>query len=140
MAQRTGRKPLSTSHVNSLAGSQHAKDRLRVFLETLRGEMTIPQACQLLELSESHFHQARHQWLQEAVELLEPRPAGRPRKRMVPEDLAGELCRARAEIDTLREQLRGAQVREEVARILADPGGEPGKKTEDSPLPSLKPR
>ena len=78
MSQRLGRKPLTTEHVNTLAGSSRAKDRLRVILETLRGELTIPDACSLLGIGEAQFHHLRHTWLQEAVELLEPRRVGRP--------------------------------------------------------------
>ncbi len=76
MSERVGRKPLATGHVNTLAGSTRAKDRLRVFLQTLRGELTVPKACEELGLSESQFHWVRGQWLQEALELLEPRPLG----------------------------------------------------------------
>lgn len=78
--ERVGRKPLVTGHVDTLAGSTRAKDRLRVFLETLRGELTVPKACEELALSESQFHWARGQWLQEALELLESRPLGRPKQ------------------------------------------------------------
>jgi len=129
MSQRLGRKPLTTAHVNHLSGSTRAKDRLRVILETLRGSMTIPDACQLLGIGEAQFHHLRHTWLQEAVELLEPRPMGRPPKERSVDELTRQCATLRAEAETLRAQVQGAQVREEITRILADPTVEPGKKS-----------
>ena len=77
---RKGRKPLATGHVERLSGSELAKLRLTTLLQTLRGELTVPEACARLEIGESRFHALRNQWLQEALELLEPRPLGRPRQ------------------------------------------------------------
>ena len=75
---RMGRKPLATGHVDRLQGSEPAKQRLTVLLETLRGELPVPEACARLGIGESRFHALRGAWLQEALELLEPRPLGRP--------------------------------------------------------------
>lgn len=140
MSQRVGRKPLSTAHVDYLSGSARAKDRLRVFLETLRGTLTVPDACRLLELSEAQFHHLRRVWLQESLELLEPRRVGRPAK----QDDAAELTRRCAQlvenVAMLRTQVQGAQVREEIARILANPGSASGKKTEKDPPILPQPR
>lgn len=132
---RVGRKPLSSGHVNRLYGSARAKERMRVFLETLQGKLTVPEGCQQLGLSESQFHDARHRWLQRSLEQLEPRRLGRP---SYPWDAAAETQKRallEAEVARLEEQLRAAQVREEIAQILAHPAGVPGKKTDD-PLPS----
>jgi hypothetical protein len=127
---------LATRHVDQLYGSPHAKDRLRVFLETLRGTMTVVQGRELLGLSESQFHEARHRWLQEALELLEPRRRGRPPQEANPAEGAGERARLEAEVTRLRDQLQAAEVREEIARIVGHPAGEPGTKTaEPSPMP-----
>ena len=140
MSQRVGRKPLTTGHVDHLCGSTHAKDRLRIFLETIRGTLTIPDACQLLNLKEAQFHNARRLWLQESLELLEPRRVGRPPKQESTEEMTRRCAELEAEIETLRAQVKGAQVREEIARILSDPAGEPGKKTADDMTTSVKPR
>jgi hypothetical protein len=40
---RLGRKPQGTELVDSLAGSQHAKTRLKAFLETLSGEASVEE-------------------------------------------------------------------------------------------------
>ena len=42
---RRGRKPLGAQLVDRLEGSEHAKIRLKVILETLAGRQTIPEAC-----------------------------------------------------------------------------------------------
>jgi len=140
MSQRVGRKPLSTAHVDRLCGSARAKDRLRIVLETLRGVLTIPDACQLLELSEAQFHHLRHVWLQEALELLEPRRVGRPPKQEDAAELTRHCAQLEAEVSQLRAEVRGVQVREEIARILADPVVGPGKKTADETPNPVKPR
>lgn len=128
MSQRLGRKPLSTEHVKHLSGSVRAKDRLRVFLETLRGSMTVVDACKLLEIGEAQFHHLRHTWLQESLELLEPRRVGRPPKQPDVDELTRHCARLEAEAETLRAQVQGAEVREEITRILGDPTVAPGKK------------
>jgi hypothetical protein len=139
MSQRAGKKPLTTGHVDRLSGSMRAKDRMRVFLETLRGTLTVVDACQLLEVSEAQFHHLRHTWLQESLELLEPRPVGRPPNPVDPSELSSQCSQLQAEVARLRTELQGVQVREEVARILADPTGDPAKKKE-VPTPHAKPR
>jgi hypothetical protein len=113
---------------------------MKVFLETLREEISVPQACELLGVGESYFHELRHRWLQEALELLEPRPLGRPPKPADTTGLVEENARLAAEVAVLREQLRAAEVRQEISQILA--GGEtlPGKKKDSTRGVPLKPR
>jgi transposase-like protein len=78
--------------------------------------MTVPQACHLLGIGESRFHALRNQWLQEALDLLEPRPLGRPAQVVSPE--AEELARLQAQNRELEQQCRVAEVREELARTM----------------------
>ena len=40
-----GRKPQGVKLLTSLAGSDHARQRMRLFLETLAGEITVDVAC-----------------------------------------------------------------------------------------------
>jgi hypothetical protein len=72
-----GRRPAGPECVEHLAGSQQAKERLQVVLETLAGTCRVQEVCQRLGLSEPRFHQLRQQVLEAALERLEPRPAGR---------------------------------------------------------------
>ena len=113
---RRGRKPLATRHVDGLCGSQRAKLRLQTILQTLQGQMTVAEACQVLGIGESRFHALRNQWLQESVELLEPRPLGRPPQVVSPEQ--AEVARLEAENRDLKQQHRVAEVREELAQRL----------------------
>lgn len=124
-----GRKPLELAHVDALDGSERAKERLRVFLETLHGELGVPEGCARLGLHESYFHELRRRWLQNALTLLEPQPVGRPaQKPPLESDLARDNARLAAEAESLREDLRAAQVRDEIARIKSG-ASSAGKKT-----------
>jgi hypothetical protein len=117
---RLGRRPLATGHVKRLTGSDSAKQRLRVLLQTLRSELSVPEACACLGIRESRFHALRNAWLQQALELLEPRPLGRPRHETDPAELQARIDALEAENQTLRQQLASAEVRREVAEILPD--------------------
>jgi len=70
--------------VERLDGSERAKTRLRVILETLSGQRTIPDACEELGIQETMFHRVRSEVLQTALDRLEPRPLGRPPRQVSP--------------------------------------------------------
>ena len=126
---RRGRKPLATRHVDSLCGSERAKLRLQTILKTLQGQLTVPEACQVLGICQSRFHALRNEWLQEALDLLEPRPLGRPAQVVSPEE--EEVARLQAENRDLKQQLRVTTVREELARVMPyvlRPAGDDPKK------------
>jgi transposase len=93
-----------------------AKLRLQTILKTLQGEITVAEACQKLGVGESRFHALRNEWLQAALELLEPRPLGRPPQAVSPD--AEQLARLQAENQDLKQQWRLAEVREELARVM----------------------
>jgi len=113
---RRGRKPLATRHVKGLCGSGRAKLRLQTILKTLQGQMTVAEACRVLGIGESRFHALRNEWLQEALELLEPRPLGRPPQVVSPE--MEELVRLQAENRDLKQQRHVAELRQELAERL----------------------
>lgn len=99
-----GRPPEGAGLVENLEGSEPAKKRLRVILETIAGEKTVRQACGELGMGKSAFHKLRSEFLRGAVEDLEPKSAGRPRKEVSPEEervenLEAEVRRLRAELD-----------------------------------------
>jgi hypothetical protein len=111
-----GRKPLGPALVEHLEGSQRAKERLEVVLETIAGHMTIDQACQRLEIGQAMFHRLRTEVLEAALARLEPRPIGRPPRQTTPESLRrAELER---QIEELRSEVKIAAVREEIARVM----------------------
>jgi hypothetical protein len=107
---------LATRHVDSLCGSERAKLRLQTILKTLQGQLTVPEACQVLGICQSRFHALRNEWLQEALDLLEPRPLGRPAQVVSPEE--EKVARLQAENRDLKQQLRVTTVREELARVM----------------------
>lgn len=114
---RAGRKPLGTAHVERLEGSQLAKQRLTWILQTMRGERTVAEACRALSICESRFHALRNQWLQEALDLLEPRPAGRPPKG-APSPEAEQLDALASENEQLRQRVMVAELREQLVRVM----------------------
>jgi hypothetical protein len=109
-----GRKPVGPEAVEQLTGSEQAKQRLRVILETLAGTRRVQEACAALEIGEVRFNQLRLDVLSAGLAALEARPKGRPPR----------LARAvdAAEVEALRQRLeqsdaerKAAQVREEIA-------------------------
>jgi hypothetical protein len=115
---RKGRKPVGTGHVQHLSGSELAKLRLTTFLETLRGELAVAEGCARLGVCETRFHALRSAWLQQALELLEPRRLGRPPQAAEVSELVPRLHALEAQNETLRQQLAAAEVRRELAHIL----------------------
>lgn len=109
-----GRYPAGPEYVDQLEGSAAAKQRAKVILQTLHGDLRVQDACRLLGICEQRFHQLREEMLQAAVARLEARPAGRPRRAAEP-----------AEVQALKEQLvakelelRVAHLREEIALAM----------------------
>lgn len=136
-----GRKPLTLGHLDELDASPRAKERAKVFLETLSGRLSVPEALARLGLSESYFHELRGDWLRRAVALLEPQPAGRPPRPVDAAQLAEDLARATQERDALRDQLRATQAQLDVRRILAAPAADDDvKKNAPAPLNRWRPK
>lgn len=122
-----GAKPLGAELVERLEGSAHAKERLKVMLLTLTGELTIPEACQRLGIHETRLHVQRAATLQAALGSLEPRPAGRPPQVCTPEEQ--RIADLEAQLGEARLDLQAAQIRLEHAQILGrDRAGGSSKK------------
>ena len=109
-----GRKPVGPEGVERLQGSAQAKERLRVVLETLAGNLRVQQACTQLGIGEVRFHQLRQEVLQGALAALEPRPGGRPPKTATPVP-AEQVTALEQRLEQLEQAQRTAQVREEIA-------------------------
>jgi hypothetical protein len=133
-----GRYPLGPEYVEQLAGSPEAKRRAKIILETLTGQRRVQDACQALQISEQRFAQLRQEMLQAAVERLETRAAGRPRRQAAAPDVSA-LGEQLAETE---EALRAAQVREEIALTLPEvvhEAAKPGKKSAAPPKRQARP-
>ena len=104
--------------VEHLPGSDQAKRKLRIVLETIADRKSVQEACQELGIGKTAFHEMRARLLEEALGLMEPRPPGRPRHTVS----AGEdrVVQLEAEVRRLRTEVDIAHVREEI--LLAMPG------------------
>jgi transposase-like protein len=109
-AMPAGRPPMKSSLVDNLSAPEPDKQRLRVILQTLSGELTITQACEQLHVSETRFHDLRKQALEGALGALAPRPAGRP-VTTEPEPV---------EVQTLREQVKDLEFELQTARVKTE--------------------
>lgn len=108
---RPGRKPAGAKLVEGLEGSEYAKKRLEELLRTLSGEKTIDEACSELQISRTRFYDLRQQLLEEMVERLEPRPAGRPPQQ--PAKTENEIALER-ENEQLKAELEATKIRAEL--------------------------
>lgn len=115
-SQRLGRKPLGPGLVHHLEGSEHAKLRLEVILETIAGRWTVAQACQKLDIGEAMFHRLRNRVLQAGLAHLEPRPLGRPPQSSTTDPQ--HVATLEDEVRELTDQLSIAQVRLEIAQTM----------------------
>jgi hypothetical protein len=126
---RAGRKPDGPALVRHLEGSEQAKERLEVILETIVGRLTIGQACQRLGISPAMLFRLRTEVLEAGLSRLEPRPLGRPPHVRTPEEQRSvELARR---VEELESDLKIAAVREEIAQVLmrGETAESPAKKT-----------
>jgi hypothetical protein len=133
-----GRHPAGPEYVDRLEGSEEAKQRAKVILQTLVGELRVQEACDELKICEQRFHQLREEMLQAAVARMEARPAGRP-PRPAEEPAEEALQEKLAETEA---ELRAAQVREEIAlampKLVHRPAG-PEKKSPQRPKQRARP-
>lgn len=116
-----GRPPLGLALLDTCEASDLAKQRTRVFLETLTGLKTIPEACaELGGLSDAAFHEARRKFLQSAVTGAEPAPPGRPPAITTIDPVAAQVRIAELEVEKnrLRVELEAARIREEIALVM----------------------
>lgn len=108
-----GRPPLGPELVEHLDGSDPAKLRLKLILQTLSGSKTVLEASAELGVSESRFHELRSEWLQQSLAPLEPKPLGRPRPVMTPEQ--AQIEELKGLVERLSKELARSQIKEELA-------------------------
>lgn len=126
--------------VEDLEGSEAAKHRVKVILETVGGQRTIMEACMELQIGKSAFHELRKRVLQAALSDAEPRPVGRPPKEE-PSAEQTEAERLKAENEDLRDELELAQVRQEILLTMPEVFQQgDGKKNDPSDPPRRKPK
>lgn len=123
---RAGRKPQGWKLIDRLSADESCKARLKAFLETMTAQCTVGEACRNLGIEQSRFFAMRNAWLEEAVALLEPKPAGRPRKATSDEPRVEEL---KQEVRDLEQRLMAAELRAKLAKAgVSRPSHERRKK------------
>jgi len=131
-----GRQPSGPEFVDKLNGSDKAKSRLKVVLETMTGTCRVQEACDKLAIKEARFDQIRIEGLQAALQALEDRPAGRPAR--TPSPAEEENQRLQEQVTQLKRELELAALRVELAVEKPKGATEPAKKN-DSEFPSTGP-
>jgi hypothetical protein len=118
-------------YVDKLAGSQGAKQRLKLVLATLSGERRVQDVCRELGLSEPRFHQLREELLSAALARAEPQPAGRKPRPTGPEH--ERLVELTEQLAAQEVELQAARARAEIALILP---GRTAAATPEAPPPT----
>ena len=113
---RLGRKPTGTKLLDKFTASPQAQARMRVILETVSGQKTIPEACAELGIGEAMFHRIRDQALRAGLDALEPKPMGRPRTATAAQQ--SQVAALEQEQKDLKIALRAAEVRAEIAQSM----------------------
>jgi transposase-like protein len=107
-----GRPAVGPNLVEGLEGTEGAKKRLRVVLETMAGEKSVEEACRELGIGKSAFHQIRARIMQGALEDLEPKAPGR--KPSEASDAEERIAQLEKELEETKLKLKIAHVREEL--------------------------
>jgi hypothetical protein len=128
-----GRRPSGPEYVETLSGSDTAKERLKVILETLAGTCRVQEACTRLGISEPRFHQLRTQMLEAARAGLEPQTPGRKPQTPTPAEEQVRLLQEQVQQQDF--ELRVARAREEVALTLPRLVPEPEAKAAEKKTP-----
>jgi hypothetical protein len=118
-----GRRPVGPEYAEQLDGSETAKLRTKVILETIAGTCRVKEACQRLGVCEQRFHQLRQEMLMAAVQALEPGHAGRPAHTPTPAE--EQVSALEQQLQDKQIELRAAKAREEIALIMPEVKHEP---------------
>jgi hypothetical protein len=111
-----GRRASVAAAVAGLDGPRAMRERLRVLLDTLTGQLSLAAAGGRLGLGRTRVLALRRQALGGALDALAPHPVGRPRRG--PSAGAVELARLQARVRELEGALQAEQVRAEVALTM----------------------
>jgi transposase len=117
MPARRGRPHEGAELVDKLDDcSEEARQRLKVIFQTLAGVFTVEDACEILNIQRSAFYKLRGQFMENAVQLLEPKTPGRKKKLITSEQV--ENRRLRDENERLKFELKAQQLREEIGILM----------------------
>lgn len=111
-----GRLPSGPDFIDRVPGSELAKNRARVLLQTIAGTCRVQEACACLGISEPRFDQLRIHGVAQLVQSMEPRPAGRPPRLTSP--VEEQIRELQHKVAALEMQVKIAQTRAEIALVL----------------------
>ena len=114
-----GRPNKGVGHVDNCDGSKRSRQRTQVILQTITGELSVNEACEILGVQRPHFAKLRLRALQGAVEALEPGRPGRPRKHDA--ETEQRVTALASKVADLERQIELERARAAIAQIL--PGG-----------------
>jgi hypothetical protein len=126
-----GRRPVGPEYAEQLDGSETAKLRTKVILETIAGTCRVKEACQRLGICEQRFHQLRQDMLTAAVQALEPGHAGRPAHTPTPAE--EQVSALEQQLQDMEIELRATKAREEIALIMPEVKHEPADPEKKTP-------
>lgn len=132
-----GRKPVGPEYADKLSGSDTAKLRVKVILETIAGTCRVQEACERLGISEQRFHQLREEMMAAAVKALEPGHAGRPAHTPTPAE--EQVVALEQKLTDQEVELRAAKARAEIAVIMPKVEHPPANEAEKK-MPQPAPR
>jgi hypothetical protein len=111
-----GRKPVGPALAQRVSGSELARARLEVLLETITGSKSMDEACQALGIQKTRLFKLRTRVLEAAAAALEPLPMGRPPQAVSPE--AARIAELETQINELTVELEASRLRVELAQGL----------------------
>ena len=111
-----GRRPSLAGAVAALGGPRVTRERLRVLLATLAGDVPLATAGEQLGVGRTQVLALRRQALVGALDALTPQPVGRPPR--VTGQTAPEVARLQARVRELEVAVEAARVRTEIALTL----------------------
>ncbi len=110
------RPPLGPALVDRLSGSDAARQRTRLMLETISGVTSVEAAAEQLGISTQRFHDLRDELLQSTIAAAEPKPLGRPAKETsVDDQISAALAEKDRIINDLTVQIEVVRLREALA-------------------------
>ncbi len=111
------RPPKRSGHVDKLDVSDEARERLRAVLDTLAGDVSMPEAAERVGVKESRFYYIREYILQQAGKAAEKRTSGVKPKPRDPADVE-RIAALEAQLQELRIELEAARLRTELALTM----------------------
>ena len=115
------RPPLGPALVAGLAGSDDARQRAQLILETIAANLPVQDAAARLGVSTQRFHELRAEALQQLIAACEAKPLGRPvAEPTVDERIAAAVAEKDRKIAELTVQVEMAAMRTELVALGLD--------------------